>query len=640
MKKNLLLVTIILTICMLFFSQQMFAAGQISGNVHYSGEKVGPVVVAAINFQLDFNNLFILDTLETGPGEFSFDGLAAGQYIVAAFMDANGDGIPGLSEPLGAYSGTLQLTEDGVFDSVDVYLNELSRGAGAISGNVTYDGSLTTGKIQIYALGLSGTPFNNVSTEISGGYYSLTGLMDGEYIVVAYLDANDNELPELGEPIGFIVDRVVVSNSEETTGNDLSLSDRQSFTSSISGTLTYDITTPDTIYIYTVGLSQTPISCTQVIIPNVDYEVTDLAPGDYYMFAFIDTNASNMFDPAMIDISDFANSSLAEPYELIAEPIELAEGENKVQNLLFAPTGHSQISGKVTYDGENRSFLHLVAAIGLSPSWLGLTTAMGGNYNISGLDAGYYAVISYMPSSLSNLSLEAPLGFYTKGLVQLASDDTVSGIDFILQDSTTSTSSIVGTITAPEGDEGDIHLFSLGISLTPYQNQIISGDNTYVIPDLRMGRYLVGAFMDTNNNGSFDLNEPFDITESLVEIPTGDLEEVVDLQLTYRSITSLPEHAQNFQPDEFVLGENYPNPFNPTTNFQYQLADSRNITIKVYNMLGNEVRTLVNGKQDAGLHTVSWDGKNNVGINVTSGVYIYSLRAGNFIDFKKMTLVR
>ena len=71
--------------------------------VHYSGFATGPVVIATINFQLDFDELFSLMTLEGGPGPFVITDVSPGTYILAAFMDINGDGLPALSEPMGAY---------------------------------------------------------------------------------------------------------------------------------------------------------------------------------------------------------------------------------------------------------------------------------------------------------------------------------------------------------------------------------------------------------------------------------------------------------------------------------------------------------------------------------------------------------
>ncbi len=85
----------------------------------------------------------------------------------------------------------------------------------------------------------------------------------------------------------------------------------------------------------------------------------------------------------------------------------------------------------------------------------------------------------------------------------------------------------------------------------------------------------------------------------------------------------------------FALNQNYPNPFNPTTMIQYSLATNSRVTLTVYNILGQEIKTLVNAKQTAGVHQVAFDAH-----NFTSGVYFYQIKAGNFVQTKKMLLVK
>jgi hypothetical protein len=94
-------------------------------------------------------------------------------------------------------------------------------------------------------------------------------------------------------------------------------------------------------------------------------------------------------------------------------------------------------------------------------------------------------------------------------------------------------------------------------------------------------------------------------------------------------------------PDDYELEQNYPNPFNPTTNIKFKLPINKNVSLKIYNALGQEVRTLINDQNYApGGHTVQWDGKDNNGNLVASGVYVYTLYYGNFSKSNKMTLVR
>jgi len=89
------------------------------------------------------------------------------------------------------------------------------------------------------------------------------------------------------------------------------------------------------------------------------------------------------------------------------------------------------------------------------------------------------------------------------------------------------------------------------------------------------------------------------------------------------------------KPTKFFLGQNYPNPFNPTTAISYQLSAVSNVTLKVYDVTGKEVATLVDEKQDAGTHVVKFDGS-----KLSSGVYFYSLKAGMLRQTKAMVLIK
>ncbi|MCB9088176.1 MAG: S8 family serine peptidase [Calditrichae bacterium] len=94
------------------------------------------------------------------------------------------------------------------------------------------------------------------------------------------------------------------------------------------------------------------------------------------------------------------------------------------------------------------------------------------------------------------------------------------------------------------------------------------------------------------------------------------------------------------QPEVFELAQNYPNPFNPTTTIQYSLPEATQVRLDIYNMTGQKVRTLVSGGMEAGQHSVQWDGTNEFGEKVTSGMYIYRIVAGDFVQTRKMVLLK
>jgi hypothetical protein len=97
---------------------------------------------------------------------------------------------------------------------------------------------------------------------------------------------------------------------------------------------------------------------------------------------------------------------------------------------------------------------------------------------------------------------------------------------------------------------------------------------------------------------------------------------------------------ENALPEGFSLMQNKPNPFNPSTDIGYSIPQSARVSLEIFNINGQKVRTLVNEVQGAGEHTVIWDGKSDYGDHVASGVYLYRLTAGETTTTRKMTLLK
>ncbi len=98
--------------------------------------------------------------------------------------------------------------------------------------------------------------------------------------------------------------------------------------------------------------------------------------------------------------------------------------------------------------------------------------------------------------------------------------------------------------------------------------------------------------------------------------------------------------SSNVVPKEFSVAQNYPNPFNPSTIINYNIPKSSFVSIKIYDMLGREVKTLVSSEKSAGSYDVQWNGDNNFGEHVASGAYIYRVIAGSHVAVKKMLLLK
>ena len=92
-------------------------------------------------------------------------------------------------------------------------------------------------------------------------------------------------------------------------------------------------------------------------------------------------------------------------------------------------------------------------------------------------------------------------------------------------------------------------------------------------------------------------------------------------------------------PEAFVLAQNFPNPFRPPTAIRYTLSEPGYVTLKVYNVIGQEITTLVEARQAAGMHTITWDGLDRQGYGLASGVYLYRLRVDEQVETRKMILL-
>jgi hypothetical protein len=165
------------------------------------------------------------------------------------------------------------------------------------------------------------------------------------------------------------------------------------------------------------------------------------------------------------------------------------------------------------------------------------------------------------------------------------------------------------------------------------QPQVISGQD---------GKASIIAFGETAVDGDLGLNLVFrakiETEGSYIEITDGQLRDGTYGVNDLRGPVSVMIETR---PEVYALNDNYPNPFNPETTIKYQLPEAGLVTLEVYNMLGQVVRTLVNEHQTAGRYSVQWDAANDNGQSLSSGMYFYHVTAGQeFQGTKKMLLLK
>ena len=118
------------------------------------------------------------------------------------------------------------------------------------------------------------------------------------------------------------------------------------------------------------------------------------------------------------------------------------------------------------------------------------------------------------------------------------------------------------------------------------------------------------------------------------EVHQSNYSEVISVTLEWMDVNI------GYLPIVYRLHQNYPNPFNPTTQIKYDLPQDALVTIFIYDLIGQSIKSLVNTNQPAGYHSVRWDATNNYGEEVSAGMYIYNIQSGEFRATKKMVLLK
>jgi hypothetical protein len=205
----------------------------------------------------------------------------------------------------------------------------------------------------------------------------------------------------------------------------------------------------------------------------------------------------------------------------------------------------------------------------------------------------------------------------------------------------TSTLSLVGSDVTLTGSPTDVWIFQIASNL-------VVGNGMKVI--LAGGAQAGNIFWQVGTSATLGTNSVFKGTimaDQSISMNTGArldgraLVSIAAVTLASSTVTrpTLVSGVKDTEvPDEFMLLQNYPNPFNPSTLIEYHLKTAAQVSLKVYNLVGNAVVTLVDGYEEAGSHAVTFGGSSTQGM--ASGVYFYRLEAGSFVSTKKLTLLK
>lgn len=309
-----------------------------------------------------------------------------------------------------------------------------------------------------------------------------------------------------------------------------------------------------------------------------------------------------------------------------ANPVQITKA-GTIENIDFSltpvgTTSSNSISGKVTCNcGDNLKGAFVVATGSHVGEVYTAVTDENGHYSLSNLKSGKYYLLfaahGYVPEFYNN-------AYRWEDADVVEVNGTVNGINAELKEmpSKPGNGIIAGIIKALDGKFISGVLITIKNSAGDAVSSAITDDNgNYQVSELADGNYTVQASKVDYESKAADVSV------------SGSNTAQVNLNMK-QTVTSVKNGGKTI-PTEIKLVGNYPNPFNPSTTISFTLPSQEFTSLKVYNMLGQEVAALVNEKLDAGVYKINFNAA-----QLSSGVYLYQLKAGNYSSVMKMVLTK
>lgn len=304
----------------------------------------------------------------------------------------------------------------------------------------------------------------------------------------------------------------------------------------------------------------------------------------------------------------------------------------------------SPVLGDVSLNGKVQSFdasvilQHTALLETMNPTQLAVAD-VSGNGDVSPLDASY--ILQYVVGLIDVF----PVELMSKVRQDVLASLNVEGISLKLSELNKLSENQFAVNLELSNTKG---LYAFDISLS-------YPDEALTVEEIRIGDFISDAAVSTNISqagkvfisvasgtsfkGSGSIAELI-ISTQKNEVSTISIDRFFANEIDYTEAAEQEEILLNL-PDEFELYQNYPNPFNPTTTIGFNLAENNvKVHLIIYNVLGQKVKTLVNEVYQAGRYRAVWDGTNDAGMPVSTGVYIYRIQAGDIVQSKKLTFIK
>jgi len=290
-------------------------------------------------------------------------------------------------------------------------------------------------------------------------------------------------------------------------------------------------------------------------------------------------------------------------------------------------------------DGGYFYIAYASASIGQWSSFVGETQDYDANETLYYHDeGGWDSQWGYGSPTVWGMARFTPTADGYLNRIEFWTNDAASVDVFVYDDFGSAPTNLLTSELGKTFNEAGYH--SVSLTSPP---QVTSGDDVYAV--VRISNNSYGFPLVTDNSGP----TPSGYTYMSSTGSSGTWTDMGasygnDVAIRIRTVPSLSvgieDDDENSLPYRYNLGNNYPNPFNPTTTIEYSLEQRSHVTISVFNVIGQEVSTLTSQVQSAGPHTTGWDGTDYTGRPVASGMYFYRMTAGDFTQTRKMLLLK
>ncbi len=606
-------------------------------------------------------------------GNYTIDNLPDGEYLVSAYAQVGWQYVNRYWPDAETPEEAMSVIVNGATDRQPTNFKlPIRPGTARISGRVLrHTGEpILYAYIQLTSADATLDPANGATSSIwayastdSNGSYRIQGLPAGEYVAYSQYWENQNFAQQWFDHKDSRSEATLIVLADGAQRDDINFDlTLRPYYGAIAGTVTDEVNgapiarayveiTPIGFNYFEDGLARPSIwpgfwwPYHAITNEFGNYQVEWLPQGEYYVSVY-SNGAFEYFENA--------------PVPELAAKVKVVGGETTAVNFALTPRdeGDGVISGTVT-DEWNSGALQIAMVIARpvatpavfpdSEKFFNTITQTDGSYELTGLPAGDYYLFSFAPGYIGEYYDNVYDPSEAK-VIAVVENQPVTGIDFAL-------SPILWLRGCPEcdlaapGASGGAQVFgkvtdgngkpirSATIYLLNDTEKAVSfaqsnAEGLYELHSVPPGRYRAKA-THLNFKGEFNNGVANFADAQVIEVGYGALE----INFVLDSVTSVEDEPP--VPTAIELYGNYPNPFNPETLIKFGLPAEMTVRLRIFNLLGQEVRTLEGGRLAAGQHAIRWDGRDLSGAVLPSGIYFYTLEAnGQLRAVQKMMLLK